>query len=393
MTSIKRVIIIPLIHDWNWTGSCQRHTALELRKNITQVVAVENHKQPINIRRYFQKESQLIRYGEKGVIFVRLFHLLPLERFSCIYFLNQRLAIALLGIWIKKHYPNTKLVISWIHQPKDVWILNTIKLWFWFKTISIYDCMDLFVLDKGKISRKLVHAERLLLKQVSIVIAVSHKLLNRLKMQRSDTTYIEQGFILPEKRIRKRNILLKNQSDIVVGYVGGINNRLDYRLLLNLIKAYKDWTFVLWGPIQTDLFEHDQQKFQLLKALLKQKNVLIGESKSYEETLGVIANFSVAIIPYDTNNAFNQYCNPIKLYEYFYMGKPVVSSNIQEVTYYNRFVVIANSTSEWKLALEKQINNKLSKATKKDQKQISLANSWKNRISKITALIESYENA
>ena len=388
----RPIYIIPLIHDWNWTGSYQRYTALELRKTKSSVLLIENHKEPVNIRRFLHDKSQLIKTGEGGVIFIRLFHLLPFERFSIIYWLNQRLSILLLGLWIKKHYKKAKIVVPWIHHPRDVWILSSMKLWFWFHIVSLYDNADYFVLDKGKISRQLLKSERLLLQKVEIVIAASQKLLQRLKIQRPDAKYVDPGFIIPDKKVCVRNIGLK-PNDVVIGYVGGVNNRLDYRLLLNLSKTYQDWKFVLWGPIQNTLFEDDAKTYQLLQKLLKQNNVITGKSSSYEETLGVIANFSVAIIPYDTNNAFNQYCNPIKLYEYFYMGKPVVSSNIQEVTYYNRFVVIANSTAEWKLALEKQINNKLSKATKQDQKQISLANSWKNRISKITALIESYENA
>ena len=63
--------------------------------------------------------------------------------------------------------------------------------------------------------------------------------------------------------------------------------------------------------------------------------------RPYDEALGYIKNFDVAIMPH-INNELSQNMNPLKLYVYFSLGVPVVTTevaNIQTViTISNRYL-------------------------------------------------------
>lgn len=383
----QTLIIIPLIHDWNWTGNYQRQTALELKKKYNHIIVIDN-KNSTNIRKYLLGDSSLITEKERGIKSIRLFHIIPFERFSLIYLLNQKLSLLLLGIYITIHYRNISNIILWIFHPKNLWIYELIRLWICFRIISIYDCMDYFVEDKGVVSKDLVQAEKRLVRNVDIVIAVSHKLLKWLSMERPDTKLVHQGFILPIGKIEAKKMFINRLNKPVIGYVGGINNRIDYHLLIELASSNTQWSFVLWGPIQEKLFVNDQIKFQELCKLMNFPNVTLGVSNNYVETLEIIKHFDVGIIPYDLTTYFNQYCNPLKLYEYFFMGKPVVSSNIDEVVHYEQFVEIASTTADWDLALRKQLRKDWSDVIQISQRSIAVTYSWENRINKILNFID-----
>jgi hypothetical protein len=77
----------------------------------------------------------------------------------------------------------------------------------------------------------------------------------------------------------------------------------------------------------------------------------------------------------------------MKTLEYFFYGKPVVSTPIEELKQFPKFVRIGKTTVEW----ERNIRELLSKPWpinfQKEERKIAKVNSWDKKLSEITRLI------
>jgi teichuronic acid biosynthesis glycosyltransferase TuaH len=106
-------------------------------------------------------------------------------------------------------------------------------------------------------------------------------------------------------------------SGKVMGYLGNIERRIDFGLLLRVLDLLPDWELVLAGPVERqyvpgEIFEHNRIHF-------------IG-TIPHAEAPAVVKRFDVTIIPFRCDDVSNA-IYPLKLFEYMAAGKPVVSTN------------------------------------------------------------------
>jgi hypothetical protein len=76
----------------------------------------------------------------------------------------------------------------------------------------------------------------------------------------------------------------------------------------------------------------------------------------------------------------------MKIFEYFYLGKAVISTSILELKLkkFNRFIKIADNVEGWETAIKQLLAESLSFEQEKKLKQLAIDNSWQNKIDKIT---------
>ena len=101
------------------------------------------------------------------------------------------------------------------------------------------------------------------------------------------------------------------------------------------------------------------------------------------ETYRIIDEFDIAIIPYDINFEFNRFCYPMKLFEYFYLKKPVVSTQIEELNRFSPIVKIGKDATEWGKMISGILSTTWSKENQQKQRSFSKANSWEKKINNI----------
>ncbi len=129
-------------------------------------------------------------------------------------------------------------------------------------------------------------------------------------------------------------------SDIIkikkprIGYIGVISKRIDFELIEYLAYERKSYQFIFIGGRYGRVGEW-------IKKLKKLENVHFLGDKHYNSIPCYIASFDVCIIPHRIDE-FTLSNDPIKVYEYLYLGKPVVSTNISIVDELKKNVLIAD---------------------------------------------------
>jgi glycosyltransferase involved in cell wall biosynthesis len=127
------------------------------------------------------------------------------------------------------------------------------------------------------------------------------------------------------------------------GFVGNVTeHRVDFALLSELARHNPAVSFVLVGP-----GEWTKLKPRYFDGL---SNVYFLGAKPYQELPLYIRGFTVCLIPY-LLNTFNRGTNPIKVYEYFALGKPVISTSIPSMLKYQPFLRIADTVQEFENVL------------------------------------------
>lgn len=168
----------------------------------------------------------------------------------------------------------------------------------------------------------------------------------------------------------------KKEDKQVVGYVGAIFNWFDINLVCKSAKLLPDVNFVLVGPTNT------QNRVEA------PENVFFLGKKAYNQIPAYINLFDVAIIPFKDED-ISESTDPIKAYEYFSLGKPVVSTYFKELEKFNEGNILKMTTTEDEFI--GAINFFLSHKNKKWENMrlnIAFKNTWFN---KAKLMIRSFE--
>lgn len=368
--------IIPFTLPWDWSADYQKQTCLELAKEHKVVAYMQRD------RIFFLKailKRNIIKYTNiKNIYFYRPYYFLPFQRINAIEKINQILSFKIFEFFF---FAKTR---------KILWIFDSIFYNFCrsFKGMKIYDCVDLVWNNNSTILKEIQKLEKYLIRDVNYFFVNSYILAKKHSKIRSATKILPQGFRIDDfsKPISINNIFPKDKP--IIGFVGAFNHRINFDLVTNLIKRNSQWHFVFWGPTdEIDVLDSDKTFLEIEK-LKTYKNVTIGKSKDRKEIPSIINKFSIGIIPYDIKQDVNYYCYPMKTFEYFYEGIPVVSTPIEELKRFPDFVKIGTTVNGWEKIISLLIEKTWPNSFKSKQKLLAIENSWKNKVSQILSTIQ-----
>ncbi|MED2941886.1 glycosyltransferase [Bacillus swezeyi] len=197
----------------------------------------------------------------------------------------------------------------------------------------IYDCSDLWaapISGKQNIAsafrqKVIFEAESRIIKAADTIFCTSEYLCqnvkNRLKGEEKPVFKIENGveyelFALNDQKAD----VLNGREGTVLGFIGGIKPKLDFKLVKEAARAKKDWTFLFVGPDGTN----GDPEF---KELLKEENVIWTGPAAPSEVPAYMNVIDIGIIPYKPSS-YNNAVFPLKLFEFLAAGKPVVGLNL-----------------------------------------------------------------
>jgi glycosyltransferase involved in cell wall biosynthesis len=112
-----------------------------------------------------------------------------------------------------------------------------------------------------------------------------------------------------------------------LGYIGSLEDRVDWRLMDRLSAAFPHASIVVIGRVQPDVKEPWQKACALF---LSRGNVHTLGWRPQESLPAYYQAFDLTLIPYNIDHPFNRSCNPTKIMDAMGSGRPIVASAIPE---------------------------------------------------------------
>ncbi len=252
----------------------------------------------------------------------------------------------------------------------------------------VYDWIDdlsVFPYDRSLLEKN--HAAALA--DATVVAAVARRLHEEARVRRPDALYLPNGVEYdrfaaePSPSIAASAAGDRDLAPIlaagrpIAGYYGALAEWFDYELVDEAARLRPDWSFLLIGP----MYDQSLQG----RPMLKRENVRWIGPRDYALLPGYLALFDVATIPFRIN-PITTATSPLKLYEYFAGGKPVVTTPMPECAAFPE-VAIARNARELADALDPARERGRDPLFRERLRALGRENSWDARVSTVLTVL------
>jgi len=225
----------------------------------------------------------------------------------------------------------------------------------------VYDCMDDWPSFLG-VHERLADEERQLASAARAITVSS----DGLAAKWPQATVLKNAGDYERFATAKPAGLLASARKPVIGYYGAIAEWFDAALVRDVARSRPDYTFVLIGDVAN-------QDAARLSALANVR--LLGE-KPYELMPSYLAEFDVCLIPFRIS-PLTLATDPVKLYEYFSQGKPVVATPLPELRRHQPLVTLSADAASFAASIDAALHE--SPELRARRIEAAGANTWRDR--------------
>jgi uncharacterized SAM-binding protein YcdF (DUF218 family)/glycosyltransferase involved in cell wall biosynthesis len=371
--------------DWDFVWQGHQEIMSTLAREGHHVLFIEN----TGVRSVTLKDLPRLRHrllnwrrGIKGVrkvmdnVYVYAPLVLPFPYSRIARAINKALMIWTLRSWTKSMRFDSPIIWTWLPTALTLELIEVLD----GRLVIYYCCDDFQVSSSG--SRRIRKTEDVLLRKADLVFAHSKSLFDRCS-QLTDQVHVFQYGFNRDVFARTGEQPPKDVASIprpILGYVGGVHRHVDLDLLDAVAQAHLDKSLVLVGPLQMDV-----------SRLAGRPNIHFLGQKKYEQLPIYIKHFDLGLIPYALNE-YTRSVYPTKLNEYLIMGKPVISTNLPEVEYFNQchhgVVSIAADRGDFVSRITSELADD-NEARRAQRVQEVETNAWHEKIAAMEELIQA----
>ncbi|MBS4026626.1 MAG: glycosyltransferase [Clostridia bacterium] len=281
------------------------------------------------------------------------------------------------GLWINYGAPidewpkpniNEKTIL-WISYPGNVSYVGKYQ-----EDMVVYDVLDFpdYDFEAWK-----PHVEELL-KRCNLVLTVSRPLFDYFRQSHFNVHIVRNAVdyeYFAQVKPSDEPFEMNQISKPIVGYYGALADWIDWELITLLALKNPDISFVLIGPVIG----------MQAQGLPKLPNLHFLGRKPYSDLANYAQWFNVCIFPFKKTK-MTEYVNPVKVYEYLAMGKPIVAIDLPEIVELGPIVSVAKDGEEFHQALLNCLNDNSPSAID-CRKSFARENTWEIRVKQIKNLI------
>lgn len=345
-----------------------------IKQALKTVLSIISCRLKIKKNRYPSWTSRLTKISEKLLIY---------SDFG--YFFNRSKFFKRLKKIISTELNSSYLL--WSYYPVNLDYLEELQ-----PELIIFDLVDNWAEHPSyqKIKNQLIQNYKQLIQKADLVFTVAEHFKNWLGDE-ANIYWIPNG-VRTEKFSEPSRLINKDLSTIPeprIGYVGTIQNRLDFPLLEYVLQQHPQKSFVFIGPTWPIYFSWlwPNSPRQLIKKLQKKyKNFYWLGRKPYQEIPTYLHHYKVGIIPHTTGN-YTRYTDSMKIYEYLATGLPVVTTPAPNLEQFAGLIQVAATPVEFSHAIDEALleNNR---QANNNRQAVALANDWSRRAETMLQLIE-----
>jgi glycosyltransferase involved in cell wall biosynthesis len=241
---------------------------------------------------------------------------IPFHGSSAVRWFNARLVSRLLRSQMERARISRPLV--WSYLPHAVEIVERLP-----HVGVAYHCIDDYRAFTDAPTTAFADLERQMLASADVTVVSARELYRLRAPDARRIAYMPHGVDFEAFQAPRRTRLALPDVDAlprpIAGFVGRIADWIDLDLIVRAARLLDDWTFVLVGPTNVDL-----------RVLRAAPNIYWLGSKPHDEIPHYIDRFDVCLMPFALNEV-SASTNPLKMYEYLAVGKPVVTTPLPEL--------------------------------------------------------------
>jgi teichuronic acid biosynthesis glycosyltransferase TuaH len=283
-----------------------------------------------------------------------------------------------------------KLIKQWCQQLKQIsgehpWVIASEPYFApWVRKLPpeklVYYNFDDYVLYRPSRKNEILAQERELIERAFITLCASYSqvitLQKRLPQKTSRIHHYPHGFgetyLNPQPK--------KPPEAMTVGYVGNLGDRLDWRLIYQIVKTCPGITFVFVGGL--DGFGN-QDWVKTRELVLALPNVRSIGKVPPDHVAQYYWSFAVNWIPYLVDHPFNQAACPTKIMDGIASGRSLLSTDLLECRLYPEWITIFHSVEQAIALIFSQLSlSQKPEAYEKSIKQLEFAqqHTWQKRV-------------
>lgn len=265
--------------------------------------------------------------------------------------------------------------VLFLQNPMAVGIVKKLKI-----SLFAFDAIDNWLYHPQMKAKKVIAANYNYIDKHADVITTVSDALRELFHKNKNIYWIPNG--VDSSFFEGAQKSKKQELSVTIGYVGKIQDRIDFDLVESCLNQCPNYKFIFIGPVYSQ-----KKRIQFLEK--KYKNIVFRGDVHYLDLPEVLKNIDIAIIPHKIN-PFTNSMNPLKLYEYLAAGKFVVSTGIAGADKISPYVYIADNSYSFVNAIKKAVKYiELGRISCKEiAASIPAECQWSNRAKAILKLFE-----
>lgn len=261
-------------------------------------------------------------------------------------------------------------------HPCAVDLISPLKI----NALRIYYCVDEWSLLPEKNAKKWAQMESEMLACVDGVCFTSLDLMARKKGNLPSLYFphaVDYDHFNPSKSVETVPHL-ETLPKPIIGFFGVIHEWVDVQAIEFMAKRFPHCSFVLLGISRVDI-----------KSLITLPNVHAYGFVPYKNLPSYSRYFDVGLIPFVMNN-LTKAVNPLKLFEYYALGLPVISSKLPDIVNVKGPIFFASTHEEFAEQLMTILAGD-SEKYRQEAKRYALENSWMSRCEDFIGFVQSFK--
>lgn len=248
----------------------------------------------------------------------------------------------------------------------------------WFPGIPfVYDVMDDYPLFyRGRQAQALARWHEQLLQTATAVVVSSHTLAERCRPFAKTVHCISNGV---DERFVHDCLVAPPAAAIAelpgprLGYVGSISAWFDFAVVRQLAAAFPQGSIILVGPVD-------------VAPPPLPPNVHFLGPRRHCQLPGILKAFDLGLVPFRVLPSIDA-VNPVKVYEYFAAGLPVLSSAFREIRPFEPLLTVCTTADDWSCAACRLLAQRPTAQIIAQQRAVARGNLWSAKAAAILALI------
>jgi teichuronic acid biosynthesis glycosyltransferase TuaH len=273
--------------------------------------------------------------------------------------------------------------VLWLTHPD---LYQAVPTHLWNSCRVVYDCMDLatgFAADQSA-KADIAQIESNLLRRADLILCSSEALLRNVRKQATTgrVSLLENGLDDRWTSLPRPAGRVTKQSSINAWYFGTVSHWIDWGLIAQALDQRPALRIDMAGPVESPPpIEHPRLRL----------HAPVEHTRLPEIT----KNADVFILPF-VRNELVDHVNPVKLYEYLALRKPVVVVDYPETRKFLPWVNLYSSLTQF-LALLDQVatsdaDTQLRNLANEHLQQFLKLNTWSSRVEQVSQLLDSISN-